>query len=98
MSYPPVPVDSVAVYLSVDDVPGDYEKVALITAEGDFDTTSREGMIEKVREEAAMLGANGVLLERIEEPGTGGKVSEMFLGVGGERKGRMLAIRVMEDS
>lgn len=95
--YPPLDPNEVTIYLSEDDVPGDYEKVGIINLSGNYQFTNQEKMYEKARKEAAKIGANGVVVEEIREPGTGAKVASALVGVGGDRTGEMLAIFVFSD-
>ncbi len=78
-----------------DDIPGDYEKVAIITARGDYAATDEAKMFKKVREKAAKLGANGVLIESVREPSTEAKVANFLFSTTANRKGEMLAIYVL---
>lgn len=92
--YPPVHPEEVTIYLDEEDIPGEYEKMALINARGDYSTTDERAMFKAVRKRAAKLGANGVLVRRVKEPGTGEKVAHHFLGIGADRQGEMILIRV----
>lgn len=97
-AYPPTVPDSVRIYLEEGDVPGPYEKLALIQASGESNWTTTEQMFDRVREEAATVGANGVLVEGVDEPSAGAKVAGAFLGTGSQRAGRMVAIYVRADT
>lgn len=96
--YPPVHEDEVTIYLRAEDVPREYEKVAIIYAKGDYATTDEAQMFKAVRKKAAKLGANGVLLEEVTEPSTGAKVAQAFLGTGANRRGELVAIYVRPDA
>lgn len=89
----PVPRDDVHVYLPGDSVP-EHERIALLSAKGDADTTDEGQMVDKLREEAGKLGANAIILGDIEEPGTGAKVAQAFLGTSADRRTRATAIFV----
>ena len=52
-----------------DTLPNDCQRIALLTAQGDANTTNRQEMIDKMREEAGRLGANTLFLSSIDEPG-----------------------------
>lgn len=97
-SYEPVPVEEVTIYLSVDDIPGEFEKIAIINAQGSSTMTKKKQMYEKAREKAAEVGANGVLVgeDAIDEPSTGAEIAGAVLGTGSTREGEMIAIRVLE--
>ena len=91
--YPAVDPSQVAVFMSEEDVPGDFTKIAYISAEGAHGWTSQRGMVEKVQREAAKLGANGVIVNAIDEPSAGSKIAASVLGTTAQRTGQMLAIR-----
>lgn len=57
--------DMVEVYLSEQDVPGEYKKIALIYAEEGFYKQSAEVMIGMMRIKAAKFGANAIILSDI---------------------------------
>ena len=92
---PPVPEDQVAIYRTADQVPGRYEEVALLNSSGHYSMTNEEKMFKSMRKKAAELGANGIILDAVTEPSAGGKVASAIFGVGGERKGKALAIYVL---
>jgi hypothetical protein len=91
---PPVPEDRVAIYRTADQVPGKYEEVALLNSTGHYSMTNEEKMFKSMRKKAGELGANAVILDAVTEPSAGGKVTSAIFGVGGERKGKALAIYV----
>jgi hypothetical protein len=90
--------DAVMLYTSPDRVPSPYREVALLNSTGNTAFTSEKGMYNSQRQKAAHLGANGIVLNDIQEPGAGAKIIGSLLGTGTERKGRALAIYVPEDS
>ena len=93
---PPISPDSVRVYLQP---PEKYEEIATLDAssQGSFAITSQQNMdkaIARLKEEAAKLGANGILLQGVQDQqsgsiGTGvgsssyGAGSSTGVGVGG---------------
>ena len=91
---PPVPADQVVVYRTADQVPGDYEEIALLNAEGSTTWTNEANMIEAMKNKAGQYGANGIILDAISEPSSGAKVAGAFLGVSVDRKGKAVAIYV----
>lgn len=92
----PVPEEDVLVYESLEDLPegAEYRKVALIRAEANDDWDDRGDLVEKMREEAARAGANAIVLRGFEDPSTGEKIAEAFLGIEGRVTGECLAIRL----
>ena len=96
-SYPPIDPSEVTIYLSEDDIEGDYEKIAIINARGSASYTSESQMYEAVRKKAAEMGANGILHAKLEEPSSGAKVAAAFVGVDTTRRGEMIAIYVYDE-
>jgi hypothetical protein len=74
----------------------EYTRLALIEATGSGEFTDQSGMLKAMRKKAGELGANAILLPKIEEPGAGAKVAAAFLGTGTQRKGNVVAIRIHE--
>ena len=97
-SYAPVPAEQVAIYLSEDDIPGEYIKIGLINAKGNHGATDESQMLNKMRKDAGDMGANGILYQSIDEPGTGAKIAGAVLGVGVNRKGQVIAILVEDEN
>lgn len=92
---PPVPWEKVIVYRTADQVPGDYEEIALLTSTGESMWTNEEQMWKSMKKKAGKLGANAIILDAMSEPSAGAKVASAFLGVGGaERKGKAIAIYI----
>ncbi len=93
--FPEISPDSVRIFTSEAELESlEFTRVALIEATGSGEYTSQSGMIEAMRKKAAKLGANGVLLPQIKEPGAGAKVAAALFGTGTERKGNAVAIRI----
>lgn len=93
-TYPPLNPEDVTIYLAVDDIKGEFERVAIINVSGDATMTNERQLNEAARKEAAKLGANGILFEGIDEPSSGAKVAAAFLGTTTSRRGQMIAIYV----
>ena len=85
--------ESVRIFLSERDVPGPFEKLAIIYAKGSTSMTDQEQMLEKGREEAAKVGANGLLLNDIAEASQGAQVAATIFGTSTSRNGEMVAVR-----
>jgi hypothetical protein len=90
--------DAVRLYSTPAKVQGEYTEIALLNSTGSAGWTSESGMMTSMRKKAADVGANGIILDRIDEPGAGAKVAAAVLGVGTERKGKSVAIFVPADS
>jgi hypothetical protein len=93
-SRPPVAADEVALYRVASQVPGPYEEVALLNSKGDSNFTDEARMFESMRKKAGQMGANGVILDALSEPGHGAKVAAAIFGVSAQRKGSAVAIWV----
>jgi hypothetical protein len=90
----PVPPDQVAVYRTFANVPGEYEEVALLNSSGEASWTNEEQMFNSMRKKAGQIGANGVVLDAVNEPSSGAKVAAAIFGVGADRRGQAIAIYV----
>jgi len=91
--YQPVRPENVRIIVDEDDLPENYEKVAMIKTKANY-TVKEKKQFKKARKKAGELGANAILVQGMDEPGTGGKISSAFLGVGGNTKGDILAILI----
>lgn len=95
---PAIPWEKVIVYRTADQVPGRYQEIALITAKGDSLWTDEESMYREMRKKAGALGANAIILDAMSEPSsTSQVVTYALFGVGGNRKGKCLAIYVLPE-
>lgn len=90
----PISAAEVAIYRTAQQVPGNYEEVALLNASGDYEQTDESQMYAQMRKEAGRLGANGIILESVSEPTTGAKVANFFVGTDADRKGKAIAIYI----
>jgi hypothetical protein len=90
----PIKQDRVTIYLEEDDIEGDFSKVAVIDLSGSSGLTDESMIYEKAREEAAEIGANGVLFDDMEEAGTGERVASAVFGTGSDTDAKMITIYV----
>ena len=91
--------DAVPVYPDRDHVPYDYYEVALITAEGNSVYTGNGDLLKSVRNEAAGVGANGVVLDALAASHATVKVLGAAVGANdAERKARAIAIWMPSDT
>ncbi len=95
-TYAPTNEAEVVIYLSEADIPGEFTKIAIISAQGESGWSNENQMYNAARKRAAKIGAHGVLLEEIKEPGSGAKVAAAIFGVGTFRRGKMIAIRLVD--
>lgn len=91
--------DAVTVFPTRDKIPYDYYEVALIAAEGNSVYVGNGDLLKSVRNQAASLGANGVLVDSL--AATHATVKVLGAAVGGkdaERKARAIAIWMPSDT
>lgn len=93
-TYAPIQSDQVRVFVSEEDVSGPYEKVAIITSEGDYDFSGKPALIKTMKKKAAALGANGIILGQFQAPTTGQKIAQAFLWTSANNKYECMAIRL----
>ncbi|GIW53285.1 MAG: hypothetical protein KatS3mg081_2640 [Gemmatimonadales bacterium] len=94
--WPRVPADSVRIITAESELDTlDYVRVAIIEATGSGEFTSQIDMLNAMRKKAGQLGANAILMPQIQEPSAGAKVAGAILLTGTERKGNVVAIRVL---
>jgi hypothetical protein len=96
--YTPVCKEGVIFYSTRDKAPATYKEVALLNSKGASGWTNESQLVESMRNEAAKIGATGVILNDIKEPGTGEKVAAAVFGISAERKGKALAIFADADT
>ncbi|MFL5545194.1 MAG: hypothetical protein ACJ792_10825 [Gemmatimonadaceae bacterium] len=91
--------DAVTVYPDRDHVPYDYYEVALITAEGNSAYNGNGDLLKSVRNEAAGVGANGVVIDALGASRATVKVLGATVGSNdAERKARAVAIWMPSDT
>jgi len=90
--------DAVKMYSSPSAVGSTYQEVALLNSSANTGFTTEAGMMKSMRKKAAEVGANGIIMGNIDEPGAGAKVAAAVFGTGAERKGKSVAIFVASDT
>jgi hypothetical protein len=90
--------DAVKMYTSPSSVGSPYKEIALLNSTGASGWTSEAGMMKSMRKKAADVGANGIVMGNIDEPGAGAKVAAAVFGTATERKGKSVAIFVPADT
>jgi hypothetical protein len=100
---------AVKLFTTPDRVQQPYREVALLHSSGQTSYSSEDDMIKSMREKAAKVGANGIILSGIDEPSAmakiAGQVAQVAADAAGqiaqisaERNGRAMAIYVAADS
>ena len=95
---PKISADAVRVYRTADQVPGRYEEVALLNSEDGIALSTQAQMVDGMKEKAASLGANAIILESISEPSAEARVLAVKNKTPAERTGKAVAIYVLPDS
>jgi hypothetical protein len=90
--------DAVKLFTTPDKVGHPYREVALLNAKGESNWSDEGDMISSMRDKAAELGANAIILNKIDEPSALTKVIGEVAKTGSQRKGNALAIYVPSDS
>jgi hypothetical protein len=88
----------VKLYIEADRVPRPYTEVAILRSTGEVKYSDEEGLFDSMRESAAKIGANGIILEGIDEPDAITEVAAEVANTGTERKGRAVAVYVPSES
>jgi hypothetical protein len=95
----PTCANAVPVYPDREHVPYDYYEVALINAEGNSVYTGNGDLLKSVRNEAASVGANGVVLYSLAASHATVKVLGAAVGSNdADRKARAIAIWMPSDT
>jgi hypothetical protein len=92
--YPATKPEEVQVFIKEADVKVDFDKVAIINAEGNYSYASDEKMVNAMKKKAAQLGANAIIIGEFKDPSTVEKIADAVVGVGGTKTGKVLAIRL----
>lgn len=99
LSLAPTCSKAVPVFADKNHVPYDYYEVALITGEGNSVYNGKGDLLKSIRNKAAAVGANGVVIDALEA--THATVKLIGAALGGknaERKGRAIAIWMPSDT
>ena len=89
---------AIKLYTTPDRVGQPYREVAILNAKGESNWSDEEDVIESMRDKAAEIGANGIILGGIDEPSALTKVIGQVAKTGSQRKGKALAIYVPSDA
>jgi uncharacterized protein YidB (DUF937 family) len=95
---PPLRKEDVTIYLEEESIEGEYDEMAVINIEASANLTDESDVYKRAREDAAKIGANGVLFEKMEEAGTGERVAAALVGTGADTDAKMVAIYVENAS
>jgi hypothetical protein len=94
-TFPPTCAEAVIVYESYSQVPNNYYEIALITAEGNAVWTDDDEMVLRMKQRAASVGANGMVVDALGTSATTVQLMGAAIGTGdADRKGRAVAIHM----
>lgn len=91
--YAPVPEREVRIFLDDERVPTAYVNVALVYAEASTEWRDESDLMNRMRQIAAGLGANGLIVRGMEEPGTVERVAAAVFDSETNRRSKAVAIR-----
>lgn len=94
LRYDPVAQNQVRIFQGPDEIPEPYVKLALFNASGSHNFTDESDLYNKMREEAAKQGCNGIVLQGSEDAGTAEKI---FFGSGADREATAVCVRYGDD-
>ncbi|MBB4637027.1 hypothetical protein [Longimicrobium terrae] len=94
-TYPELSPGEVRVFLHEENVPGDFERIALVTAESNASWTDETDLIRAMRRRAAKMGADAIIIGDLHDPTTLERVAEVLTDYQPQRRGRALAIRLV---
>jgi hypothetical protein len=89
----PVATEDVYVFFETDKGYEDCSRVAILHGSGTSDWTNQGQIIDKLREETGKLGGNALLLQSMEEAGTGEKIVSGLFGTRSDTDSDALALR-----
>jgi hypothetical protein len=93
--FPPTCAEAVIAYESYSKVPNNYYEIALITAEGNAVWTDDDEMVLRMKQRAASVGANGMVVDALGTSATTVQLIGAAIGTGdADRKGRAVAIHM----
>lgn len=98
ISFRPTCEQGIVMYTTPEKAPSDYKELALLNSSANTSLTSQGGMLKSQRKKAASVGATGIILGGIKEPGAAMQVAGAVLGIGAERTGKALAIYAPSDT
>lgn len=89
---PPINPADVILYRTAATVPGAYKELALLNSTGDATYSDQPMMYQSMKQKAASIGANAVILDATTEPSAGARVAAAIFGVSASRTGKAVAI------
>lgn len=94
---PATTADSVSIYKSRVDIPGDYREIALLDSDANAIYSGYGQLYNSMRKKAAAMGANGILLGETTEPSPFIKLAAVVLDGTARRQVSATAILVKNE-
>ena len=86
--------EQIVIYRSAEQVGKPFKEIAILTSTGDSNYTDMAAFHKSMREKAALVGANAVILGATKEPSTGAEIASFVFGTPANRKSESIAILV----
>ena len=90
-TYPPIPVEEVTIFVDEEDLPEEFEKVAIITT--DYSSGYDKTKWNSVKKKCASIGCNGVYQKFEKRASSGEKIAGAIFGYSTSDKAEFIAIR-----
>ena len=94
----PVERDDVYVFMAEREVPNDCVRVAILHGSGATGWVDQGDIIDKLRSETGKLGGNAILLQTMEEAGTGEKIVGGLFGIGSDTDSDAIALHCSDEN
>lgn len=99
LKLPPICPDGVALFTAHDKIATDYREIAFLDASGPWEGVTNTMLYQAQRKKAAKLGANAIIVGRLSEPTTGGKLRDLLNNEStAERRSSATAIYISADT
>ena len=91
---PQVPTNEVQIFDREQDLPPGATTVAVLYLPGPGDVNSMTTVLDGLRKQAGEIGADAIVVREFTDPLTDDVLRDAYLGVPGDRRGRVLAVRL----
>jgi hypothetical protein len=95
---PRICLGGVALLTPFDPIPPGYREIALLTASGDVDAVNNTALYQELRREAAWLGANAIIVNKLQESSTLGQFAALVTRGNEARWASATAIYIPADT
>jgi len=95
---PRICLGGVALLTPFDKIATDHREIALLTASGDVDAVNNTALYQELRREAAWLGANAIIVNKLQESSTLGQFAALKISGNEARWSSATAIYIPADT